>query len=180
MIWCWRKYASRHLPPVETLGPSREAPSVDVAQHQKEAIKTLVCLLATRSSLDARQRKQVSDFGMALHQIESETTEAIKEVKALCTHTIWDVETQQMVLISKANVQHATCLKEIEDDCSLALADAEKCCSTTIWEAESSSTSKAHSTQQAYAKDIQHLEAKAIEEEGKDCLTFPYHLWCCP
>ena len=58
------------------------------------------------------------------------------------------------------------------DNCSLALAEAENCCSTTIWEVESSSTSKAHSTQQAHAKDIQCLEAEAIEEEGKDCLAF--------
>ena len=103
-------------PPVETSGPSREAPYVDAAQLQEEANKALNYLLVTRSSLDARQRKQVSKFGMALHQIESETTEAVKEAKALCDHTIWDAETHQMVLISEAKVQHATCLKEIEDD----------------------------------------------------------------
>ena len=59
------------LPPlVETSGPSGEAPSVDVAQLQEEANKALDHLLATRSSLDARWMKQVSDFGMALCQIE--------------------------------------------------------------------------------------------------------------
>ena len=126
----------------------------------------------TRSSLDARQRKQVSNFDMALLQIESETTEAIKEAKAHCACTIQDVETCQMALISKAKVQHATCLKEIEDNCSLALAEVENHCSTTISEAESNSTSKACSTQHAHAKDIQHLKAEDIEEEGKDCLTF--------
>ena len=46
-------------PPVETSGPSGEAPSMDVAQLQEEAYKALDCLLVTRSSLDARQRKQV-------------------------------------------------------------------------------------------------------------------------
>ena len=86
---------------------------MDVAQLQEEANKALGHLLVTRSSLDARQRRKVSDFGMALHQIESETTEAIKEVKALCACTIWDVVTHQMVLKSKAEVHHATCLKEI-------------------------------------------------------------------
>ena len=161
------------LPPlVKAVGPSGEAPSVDVAQLQEEANKALGHLLATRSSLDARQRRQVSDFGMALSQIELETTEAVKEVKALSAHTLWDAETFQMALISKAKVQLTTCLKEIEDDCSLALAEVENCCSTTIREAESSSTSKACSTQQSHAKDIQHLEAEAIEEERKDCLAF--------
>ena len=39
-------------PPVETPGPSREAPSLDVAQLQKEANKALGHLLVTRSSID--------------------------------------------------------------------------------------------------------------------------------
>ena len=93
------------LPPlVKTPGSSGEAPPVDVAQLQEEANKALGCLLVIRSYLEARQRRQVSDFGMSLHQIESETNEAIKEVKALCACIIWDVETHQTVLISKAKV----------------------------------------------------------------------------
>ena len=109
---------------------------------------------------------------MALHQNESKTTEAIKEVKALYACTIWDVETHWTVLISEARVQHATCFKEIKDDCAHALAEAENCCSTAIREAESRGASKAHSIQQSHAKDIQHLEVEAIEEEGRDCLAF--------
>ena len=87
-------------------------------------------------------------------------------MKALCACTIWDVGTHWTLLESKAKVWHATCLKVIEDDCSLALAEAETQCSTTIREADSSGTSKVHSTQQTHAKDIQHPEAEAIEEEG--------------
>ena len=68
-------------PPVETPGPSGEAPSLDLAQLQEEATKALGHLLATRSSINAHWRKQVLDFGMALCQNESETTEAIKETK---------------------------------------------------------------------------------------------------
>ena len=87
------------LPPLDdTLGASEEAPSMNVAQLQEEANKALDHLLATRSSLDARQRGQ--DFGMDLHQIELETTEAIKEAKALCACTIQDVETHWMSLSS--------------------------------------------------------------------------------
>ena len=91
-------------PPVKTLGPSSEALSLDLTQLQEEANKALGHLLVTRSSIDAHQRKQVSDFGMALHQNESETIEAIKEAKALCAHTIQDMETYQTVLISEAKV----------------------------------------------------------------------------
>ena len=159
-------------PPVETPGPSGEGPSLDVTQLQEVANKALGHLLVTRSSINAHQRKQVSDFGMALHQNESETIKTIKEAKALCAHTILDVETHQTVLISEAKVWHTTSIKEIEDDCTQALAEAENCCSTTIREAESRGASKAHSIQQSHARDIQHLEAEAIEEEGRDCLTF--------
>ena len=102
----------------------------------------------------------------------SETTKAIKEAKDPCACTIWDVETHWTVLISKANVWHGTCIKEIEDDCARSLAEAKNCCSTAIREAESSGTSKACSIQQSHAKDIQHLEVEAIEEEGKDSLAF--------
>ena len=71
-------------PPVKTPGSSSEAPSLNVTQLQEEANKALGHLLVTRSSINTCQRKQVSDFGMALHQNECETTETIKEAKALC------------------------------------------------------------------------------------------------
>ena len=149
---------------VKTPGPSGEAFSIDVTKLQEEANKALGGhLLATRSVLNAQQRKQVSDFGMALYQTESETTETIKETKALCAHTIWDAKIHQTALISEAKVWHATCIKKIEDDYACALAEAENCCSAAIRKADSSSASKACSIQQSYTKDIQHLEAEAIE-----------------
>ena len=151
-------------PPVETPGPS-EAPSFDVTQLQEEANKDLVHLLATRSSIDAHWRKQVSDLGMALCQNESDITEVIKEVKALCAHTIKDVEACWVALISKAKILHTTCIKEAEAKCAGALAETENCCSAAIREAESQGALQAHSIQQSHAKDIQCLDPEAIEEE---------------
>ena len=124
-------------PPVETPGPSSEAPSLDVTQYQEEANKALGHLLVTRSSINAHQRKQVSDFGMALHQNESEVTKAIKEAKALCIHTVRDVEAHWAVLISEAKVWHAACIREAEANCARTLAEAENHCSTVIRETES-------------------------------------------
>ena len=129
------------------------APTLNVTQLQEEANKALGHLLVTRSSVNTHWRKQVSDLEMALHQNESETTEAIKEARSLCARTIQDVETCQTVLISKAKVWHATHIKEIEDNCTHALAEAENCCSTAIREAESRDASKAQSIQQSHAKD---------------------------
>ena len=159
-------------PPVNTPRCSSETPSSDVTWLQEEANKALGHLLMTRSSINAHQKKQVSDFGMALCQNESEITEAIKEAKALCAHTIRDAEVHQAVLISKAKLWYAACIKEVEANCTHALAEVENHCSTAIREAESQGTSQACSIQQSHAQDIQHLEEEAIEEERRDCLTF--------
>ena len=169
MILPWR-IPCLSAPLVKTSGPSREAPSLDVDQLQEEVNKALGHLLVTRSSINAHQRRQVSNFGMALHENELETTQAIKEAKTLCACTIQDVEIHQTVLISKAKVWHATCIKEIEDDCICTLAEAENCCSTAIREAECSGTSKVCSINQSHTKDIRHLEVEAIEEEGRTAL----------
>ena len=77
--------------PVKTPGPSSRAPSLDVTQLQEEANKTLGCLLVTRSTINTCWRKEVSDFGMALCQNESEI-EAVKAAKALCAWIIRDAE----------------------------------------------------------------------------------------
>ena len=159
-------------PPVKALGLSREAPSLDVTRLQEEANEALGHLLVTRSSIHAHWRKKVSDFGMALCQMESDVTEAIKEAKALCACTIRKVEAYWVALITKAEIQHATCIKEAEADCAHALAEVENCCSTTIREAESQGATEAHSIQQSHDKDIQCLEAEAIEEEKRECLAF--------
>ena len=58
---------------------SGNAPLLNAIQLQEEANKALECLLAMRSTTDAHQRKEVSDFGMTLHQNESEITKAIKQ-----------------------------------------------------------------------------------------------------
>ena len=90
--------------PVKTPGPSSRTLSLDVTQLQEEAKKALGCLLAMRSTIDAHQRKEVSDFGMALCQNESEVTKAIKAAKALHAQTIKDAEACCEVLISEAKV----------------------------------------------------------------------------
>ena len=74
--------------------------------------------------------------------------------------------------ISEPEIQHTTCIKEPEANCTHTLAEEENCCLTAIREAESQGASQAHLIQQSHAKDIQSLEAEAIEEEKRECLTF--------
>ena len=148
--------------PDGTPEPSGDAPSLDVTQLQEKANKALGHLLAMRSTMDAHQRKEVSDFGMALCQNEPDITEAIKAMKVLCAWKIREVEACCAVLISEAEIQHTVCIKEAEADCACTLAEAENHCSTAIREAESQGASQAHLIQQSHAKDIQCLEAEAI------------------
>ena len=88
-----RRFMLPPPPPDKTLGPGTSTLPKDVIQLQKEANRALGCLLVTISFLDDHWRKQVSYFEMALHQNESETTEAIKEAKILCDSTIREAKT---------------------------------------------------------------------------------------
>ena len=162
--------------PVKTHGSSNKALSLDVTQLQEEANRALGCLLATMSSIKTHWRKQVSDFGMAPCQNESEITKTIKEAKALCAQTIRDVEAHHAALISKAKVWNTVYIKAAEANCACTITEPGNSCSTAIREVESQGASQAHSIQQLHAKDIQCLEAEAIEEGEKGLPLLPHHL----
>ena len=55
----------------------------EVLHLQGEMNRIIGWLLTTRASMDAHQRKEVSDFQMALHQNEAQMTEAIREAEAM-------------------------------------------------------------------------------------------------
>ena len=114
----------------------------------------------------------VNKFQMALHQNESENTEAIKEAKALCTSTIREAKAHWATLISEAEAWHATCIREAKANCASTIAEVEGCCSTSIRKAESHGAKEACIIQLSHAKGMQCLETEAIEEEGKDHLSF--------
>ena len=120
----------------------------------------------TRFSLDTCLRKQVSDFEMALHQNESEATEAIREAKALCGFTIREAKTHHTTLIRKGKA-----------NCASIITEVEVCCITAFRKAESYCAKHAYSIQQLHAEGMQHLEMEAIEEEGRDWPLLPSCLW---
>ena len=88
------------FPKAKTPGPSSDNPPLDAAHIQEEANKAHGDLLVIKSSIDTHQWKLVSDFSMALCQYESETTECIKEAKAICAHSIQEVKTHCSTAIS--------------------------------------------------------------------------------
>ena len=88
----WRKFP---LPPLHSWDtrPSGCTPLTDAGHLWEEANKALGELLATKSSIDTHQWKLVWELGMALCQNDSETTESIKEAKAICAHSTQEAET---------------------------------------------------------------------------------------
>ena len=98
---------------------------------------------------------------MALCWNEAEATEAIKEAKAHCG-----------AAVREAEACHATLIREVEDDCTTTVVEAEAHCTTDIRKAESHCMEKACSIHQLHAEDTQCLEKEAIEEEGRDHLSF--------
>ena len=128
---------------------------------QEEMNRAMGHLLMTSSSLDACQWKQVSDFEMALCQNEAEATKAIKEAKAHCEATIREAESCCTIHI-----------REPEAKCASIITEAETHCTTDIRKAESHCVEHACSIQQSHAEGMQHLETEAIEEEGRDHLSF--------
>ena len=79
-------------PTTEVQGTSSDTSSPDMAHLWEEASKALGDLLMIKSSMDANQQKLVSEFGMALHENDSETTETMKEVKVICAGSIQEAE----------------------------------------------------------------------------------------
>ena len=133
---------------------------------QEEASKALGCLLVRRSSFDAHRRKQVSYFEMALHQIKTSQKPLRPLKRPRLSAPVPSGKLRPTILISEAEAQHATCIKEAKANCASIIAEAESCCSIAITKVES------HGAKQSHAKGMQHLETEAIEEEGKDHLSF--------
>ena len=98
---------------------------------------------------------------MGLCQNGSETTESIKEAKAICVHSTQEAET----LCS-------TTIKEAKATLACFIQEAETLCSTAIREAETQGASQAASLHRSHAKSIQCLEKQAIKEESKSQLDF--------
>ena len=115
-------------PPKVVCTPPTKTPQADMGALPEEVILLLEemnnamgCLLTTRASLDAHQRKQVSDFEMAICQNEAEATEAMREVKTHCGAAIREVE-----------IHCATTVREAEGHCSTTITEAGVHCAADI------------------------------------------------
>ena len=172
-----------HYPPAKTPEADTGTLPKKVILLEKEINKAMGCLLMTRSSLDAHQRKQGSDFEMALHQNDTKGTKAVREAKVHCGSTIREAEAHHTTHIREAETHHPTHIREVEANCASIIREAEANCTSIIMEAEACCTTdigKVESPcaehpcfiQQLHAEGMQHLEMEAMEEEGRNCLSF--------
>ena len=131
------------LPSKKSTGDDIRALPKEVLHLQGEMNRIMGWLLTTRASMDACQRKEVSNFQMALYQNEAQTTEIIREAEAV----------------------HATAVRETKANCVNIIQHAEGKCARTIREVKTVSTEHACTLQQAHRDSMEDLEREAIEED---------------
>ena len=97
-----------------------------MAHLWEEANKALGDLVAIKSSIDTHWQKLVFEFGMALHQNDSETMESIKEEKTIWAHSIHEAKTCCSMAIREAEAQEASQSGSIQGSHTKAIQDLEE------------------------------------------------------
>ena len=132
-----------------------------MAELQENANKALEELLATKASIDACRQTAIWELGIELCWNESETTESIKEARAICFCVTLDAKALCFTVIKEAKTTQACTIWEVEAACSMAIRDAE------TWRA-----SKAELLHRQHGKVMQDLEEQVIQEEGRSQTDF--------
>ena len=148
-------------PIAKTPGSRSGTPPADASHLQEKANKALEELLATKSSIDTHRQKVVWELGMELCQNDSETTESIKEARAICTHATLD-----------AKALCSATVKEAKATCACTIQEAKALCLAAIRDVETWGASLADSLQWRHTKTTQHMEEQVIQEEGKSQIDF--------
>ena len=141
------------LPSKTSTGDDMGALPKEVLCLQGEMNRIMGWLLTTRVSMDACQRKEVSDFQMALHQNKAWTTKFMREAEAVCT----------------------TAIREVKAHCANIIQDAEATCARTIREVETASTEHT-----CFAASSQGQYGGSGKGGGARLPIFPNCLWGCP
>ena len=100
-------------------------PSADMDELWENANKALQELLATKASIDAPSQRAVWELCMELCQNESETTESIREARAICSHVTLDAKALCFAIIKEAKTTLACTIWEAKATCSMTIRDAE-------------------------------------------------------
>ena len=147
------KIPTASSPTAETPELDGSTPPADTGHLWEEANKALGRLLATKSSINAHWQKLVWELSMALHQNDSETTESVKEAKAICTHSSW-----------RAVTLCSTTIKDAKATCACSTQEAEALCSTAIKEAETICTCSTQEAKTLWSMTIREAEAQGASQ----------------
>ena len=158
--------------PTKTPGADTGVLPEEAILLQEEMNSAIRHFLMTRASIDTCQRKQVSDFKMAICQNKAKATEAIRDAKVHCESVIREVEACHATTIREAGTHCITTIREAEAHSSTIITEVEAHCAADIREAEFHCAGHACPIQQSHSDNMQHLEREAIEKEGKDCQFF--------
>ena len=114
------------ISPIAATTRSRSVtPPTYVAELWENANKALEELLATKASIDACRWKAIWELGMELSQNKSETTESIKEARAVCSCVTLDAKALCFATMKEAKTTQASTIWEAKAGCSVAIRDAE-------------------------------------------------------
>ena len=85
-------------------------PPTDAAELWENANKALEELLTTKASIDAHRQRAIWELGMELHWNNSQATESIKEVRAVCSQVTLDAKALCFTTVkdAKAICSHVT------------------------------------------------------------------------
>ena len=100
-------------------------PLADAMELWENANRALEELLTTKASIDILRQRAIWELGMELCQNESQVTESIKEVKAICSQVTLD-----------AWVLCSAMVKEAKVICSHVTLDAKATCLVAVKEAK--------------------------------------------
>ena len=128
--------------------------SDDVLHLQGEMNNAIVLLLTLKASVDALQRKLISEMEIAHNQNESKTSKAIKEIKAHYTAALSNAEATHVAAVREAEATHSASAREVE-----------VICATAVRKAEAASVMQTSKLQQDHQETMQTLEDEAIKEE---------------
>ena len=141
--------------------------TADTAELWEKANKALKELQATKASIDAHRWRAVWELGMELCLNESETTESIKEARAICSCVTLDAKALCFATVKGAKVSYTQTIKETKTTGVCTIQEAEATCSMAIRDAETWRASQAELLQRQHGKVMQNLEEQVIQEESR-------------
>ena len=138
---------------------------VDVLHLQEEMNSAMVHLLSARATMDMCHQWVISETEISHCQNETDTSEAIREIK-----------TQYAIAIGDAKSTYGTAIRKVEAIHLASTSKVEVTSATGIRKAKAANAAQASRLQWQHQEAMQNLEEEALKEEKHAHQSF---LWAC-